>query len=46
MDDTRLNDEALVQLRNALPPVDILNKLADVDPASMKEMPEGEQVEE
>ncbi|KAJ1370650.1 hypothetical protein KIN20_032426 [Parelaphostrongylus tenuis] len=42
VDDTVLSANTLQQLRTALPPVDMIKKLSEVDQSVMKEMPEGE----
>lgn len=46
MDDRLLTAGLLQQLRAALPPLDVLKKLADAAKTRMDEMPEGEQVRE
>ena len=45
LDEKTLTSGLLEQLRAALPPVDILNKLKEVDKTIFDEMPEGEQVD-
>lgn len=44
MDDRLLTAGLLQQLRAALPPLDVLKKLADAAKTRLDEMPEGEQV--
>ena len=43
MDESKLTKD-LEQLRSALPPADVLAKLAEVSKEQYEEMPEGEQV--
>ncbi|VDM58207.1 unnamed protein product [Angiostrongylus costaricensis] len=42
VDDTVLSANTLQQLRTALPPLEMIKKLSEVDPSVMKEMPEGD----
>lgn len=44
VDEKTLDPNTLQQLRNALPPVELLNQLKEVAGTSLEEMPEGEQV--
>ncbi|VDD91177.1 unnamed protein product, partial [Enterobius vermicularis] len=43
VDEKTLDPNTLQQLRNALPPVELLNQLKEVAGTSLEEMPEGEQ---
>ncbi|KAK6743320.1 hypothetical protein RB195_010528 [Necator americanus] len=43
IDDSLLSANTLQQLRSALPPLDVIKKLSEVQPSSLDEMPEGEQ---
>ncbi|CAJ0598693.1 unnamed protein product [Cylicocyclus nassatus] len=43
IDDSLLSANTLQQLRTALPPLDVIKKLSEVEPSVLQEMPEGEQ---
>ncbi|KAK5977292.1 hypothetical protein GCK32_006981 [Trichostrongylus colubriformis] len=43
VDEDLLSANTLQQLRTALPPMDVIKKLSEVDPSTLDEMPEGEQ---
>ncbi|VDO22602.1 unnamed protein product [Haemonchus placei] len=43
VDENMLTANTLQQLRTALPPMDVIKKLSEVDSSVLKEMPEGEQ---
>ncbi|VDM78531.1 unnamed protein product, partial [Strongylus vulgaris] len=43
IDDSLLSANTLQQLRTALPPLDVIKKLSEVEPSMLEEMPEGEQ---